>query len=139
MACRLTNINNFFADFFYLTRNKNIKMSFGGIVKQGNLRYGSKASVYHGFADLTTGGLDAKDLTKNRRGKIVYRKKHEAALKRFEKGQPFNKYISASIAMKHGAPRLKHPANSTQKWHVTSAKKSKKKKGGTLLGGWGWQ
>ena len=37
---------------------------------------GSKASVYHGKAKHTSGGLTRKDLMKTKNGRIVSRKKH---------------------------------------------------------------
>lgn len=37
---------------------------------------GSKASVYHGHAKHTSGGLTRKDLMKTKHGRIVSRKKH---------------------------------------------------------------
>ncbi len=36
---------------------------------------GSKAQVYHGTAKHTSGGLEKKDLVKNKHGRIVSRKK----------------------------------------------------------------
>ncbi len=43
-------------------------------------RIGSKAEVYHGSAQKTSGGLKKKDLMKHK-GRIVSRKKHEAGKK----------------------------------------------------------
>jgi hypothetical protein len=37
---------------------------------------GSKASVYHGHAKHTSGGLTRKDLMKTKHGRIVSRRKH---------------------------------------------------------------
>jgi hypothetical protein len=37
---------------------------------------GSHAQVWHGTAKHTSGGLTKKDLMKNKRGKIISRKKH---------------------------------------------------------------
>lgn len=42
---------------------------------------GSKASVYHGQAKHTSGGLTRKDLMKTKHGRIVSRKKHAAGKK----------------------------------------------------------
>ena len=39
-------------------------------------RIGSKRQVWHGTALQTAGGLTKKDLVKNKRGKIVSRRKH---------------------------------------------------------------
>lgn len=40
---------------------------------------GSRAQVWHGSADHTKGGLQKKDLMKNKHGRIVSRKKHFTA------------------------------------------------------------
>ncbi len=37
---------------------------------------GSKAQVWHGTADKTSGGLTKKDLMKNKHGRIISRRKH---------------------------------------------------------------
>ena len=53
----------------------------------GKIAVGSKAQVYHGTADRTSGGLVKSDLLMNKRGRIVSRKKMEAgkkAIKRLE-------------------------------------------------------
>jgi hypothetical protein len=42
---------------------------------------GSKAMVYHGTAKHTSGGLEKKDLVKNKHGRIVSRRKMEAGKK----------------------------------------------------------
>lgn len=42
---------------------------------------GSKAQVYHGTAKHTSGGLEKKDLVKNKHGRIVSRKKMAAGKK----------------------------------------------------------
>jgi len=47
---------------------------FGGASKMPAV--GSKASVYHGKAKHTSGGLTRKDLMKTKHGRIVSRKKH---------------------------------------------------------------
>jgi hypothetical protein len=44
---------------------------------------GLKAKVYHGTALHTTGGLEASDLMKNKRGRIVSVKKHEQGLRAY--------------------------------------------------------
>ena len=43
--------------------------------------FGSRAEVFHGNANKTTGGLTKKDLLKNKNGQIVSRKKHLTAKK----------------------------------------------------------
>jgi hypothetical protein len=47
---------------------------YGGASKMPAV--GSKASVYHGCAKHTSGGLMRKDLMKTKHGRIVSRKKH---------------------------------------------------------------
>jgi len=42
---------------------------------------GSRAQVFHGNADKTTGGLEKKDLMKNKHGRIVSVRKHKTAKK----------------------------------------------------------
>ena len=46
---------------------------------------GSKAQVWHGTADHTSGGLKKKDLMKTRSGRIVSKRKHSAGLKAIKK------------------------------------------------------
>jgi len=43
--------------------------------------FGSRAEVFHGTAKKTSGGLEKKDLLKNKHGEIVSRKKHNTAKK----------------------------------------------------------
>jgi hypothetical protein len=42
---------------------------------------GSRAQVFHGNADTTSGGLKKKDLLKNKHGRIVSALKHKTAKK----------------------------------------------------------
>lgn len=49
--------------------------------KKFNKKFGSRAEVFHGTAEKTTGGLRKKDLLKNKHGEIVSRKKHVTAKK----------------------------------------------------------
>jgi hypothetical protein len=42
---------------------------------------GSRAEVFHGTAKHTSGGLEKKDLLKNKWGRIVSAKKHKTAKK----------------------------------------------------------
>jgi len=42
---------------------------------------GSRAQVFHGTVNKTTGGLEKKDLMKNKHGRIVSVKKHKTAKK----------------------------------------------------------
>ena len=50
-------------------------------------KYGSKAKVYHGNAEMTTGGLTKADLMMNKRGRIVSKKKYEQGLKRYKENK----------------------------------------------------
>lgn len=54
---------------------------------------GSRAQVFHGTVDQTTGGLVKKDLMKNKHGRIVSVKKHKTAKKnnRLKKAGYFTK------------------------------------------------
>ena len=45
---------------------------------------GSKAQVWHGTADHTSGGLKKKDLMKTKKGRIVSRRKHTIGLRRIK-------------------------------------------------------
>ena len=56
-------------------------------------KIGSRAEVFHGTAEKTSGGLRKKDLLKNKHGEIVSRKKHLTAKKekRLEKHGYFAK------------------------------------------------
>ena len=61
--------------FNYLPKfPKKFPKLFGGASKTPAV--GSKASVYHGKAKHTSGGLTRKDLMKTKHGRIVSRKKH---------------------------------------------------------------
>jgi hypothetical protein len=46
---------------------------------------GSKAQVWHGTADKTSGGLSKKDLMKNKHGRIISRRKHALGQKSAKK------------------------------------------------------
>ena len=54
---------------------------------------GSRPQVFHGNADKTTGGLEKKDLMKNKHGRIVSVRKHKTAKKekRLEKAGYYTK------------------------------------------------
>lgn len=54
---------------------------------------GSRAQVFHGNADTTSGGLEKKDLLKNKYGRIVSARKHKTAKKenRLKKAGYFTK------------------------------------------------
>lgn len=50
----------------------------GGFRKtRRSLKYGSRAKVYHGGAEMTSGGLRKDDLDKNKYGRIVSKKKSQ--------------------------------------------------------------
>jgi hypothetical protein len=58
-------------------KSKKSMYFFGGAQAGGKMpAVGSKASVYHGHAKHTSGGLTKKDLMKTKHGRIVSRKKH---------------------------------------------------------------
>lgn len=48
---------------------------------RGKKTVGSRAEVFHGTANHTSGGLEKKDLKKNKRGRIVSVKKSNQAKK----------------------------------------------------------
>ena len=50
-----------------------------GGARRNSVVVGSRAKVYHGNADRTSGGLTKKDLMRNSRGKIVSRRASSAA------------------------------------------------------------
>jgi hypothetical protein len=58
----------------------NIEMA----VTRKNRAVGSKAQVWHGTADHTSGGLKRKDLMKTRKGRIVSRRKHAIGMRRIK-------------------------------------------------------
>lgn len=45
---------------------------------------GSKAQVWHGSANHTSGGLTRKDIMKTKKGRIVSKKKHTIGLRRIK-------------------------------------------------------
>lgn len=65
---------------------------------------GSRAQVFHGNADHTTGGLTKKDLMQNKHGEIVSRKKHLQAKKdrRLEKAGYFTQKGKFGFVRKEG-------------------------------------
>jgi hypothetical protein len=52
-------------------------------------RVGSKREVFNGKADHTKGKLTKDDLIKNKRGRIVSKRKSEANVKNAERLKPF--------------------------------------------------
>jgi hypothetical protein len=45
-------------------------------MKTRKVKYGSRAKVWRGGAEMTVGGLKKDDLLKTKRGRIVSKKKH---------------------------------------------------------------
>lgn len=53
------------------------EISAGSRKTRRSLKYGSRAKVYHGGAEMTNGGLRKDDLEKNKYGRIVSKKKSQ--------------------------------------------------------------
>jgi len=53
--------------------------------KNFTMKVGSKAQVYHGTAERTTGGLKRSDLMQTNAGRIVSRKQHEQGKKAIQR------------------------------------------------------
>ena len=66
--------------------------------------FGSRAEVFHGTCKKTTGGLEKKDLIKNKHGEIVSRKKHISGKKekRLEKYGYFTQKGKFGYVKKNG-------------------------------------
>jgi len=95
------------------------KNSDGVYVVQGkkfSQYIGSRASVFHGTAFKTAGGLQKKDLLMNKNGRIVSLKKHKTAKneKRLEKHGYFTKKRTFGYIKKDGKTR-KRKSNKTKK------------------------
>lgn len=86
------------------------------------MKVGSRAQVFNGTADKTSGGLMKKDLFKDSYGRIRSKKASEAAKKRLKKSHGFNKYVEE--AKKQKGKKFKK----MQKI-VKSSKSSQKRKG----------
>lgn len=54
----------------------------GGSRKKFEKKYGSRAEVWHGNAEMTTGGLRKSDLKHNKQGVLVSKKMSDAAKKK---------------------------------------------------------
>jgi hypothetical protein len=69
--------------------------------------FGSRAEVFHGTCKKTSGGLEKKDLIKNKHGEIVSRKKHLTAKKekRLEKYGFFTKKGKFGFVKRDGKSR----------------------------------
>ena len=88
------------------------KNSDGVYVVQGkkfSQYIGSRASVFHGTAFKTAGGLQKKDLLMNKNGRIVSLKKHKTAKneKRLEKHGYFTQKGSFGYIKKGGITRTR--------------------------------
>ena len=71
-----------------------------GLAGGGNSQIGSKAEVFHGKAQRTSGGLTRKDLTMNKRGRIVSLKQQAAGKK------AFTRLVKAGYKPKKGSFKL---------------------------------
>ena len=76
---------------------------------------GSRAQVFHGTVDKTTGGLEKKDLMKNKHGRIVSVRKHKTAKKerRLKKAGYITKKGEFGSFKKEDKPKTRK--NKTQK------------------------
>ena len=82
---------------------------------------GSRAEVYHGTAFRTTGGLEKKDLTKNKQGRIVSLKKSRGS-----KNPDLNPLLKNGLQQPKGSTEF-GPKNTVPESNSKS-KKSKKSK-----------
>ena len=95
---------------------------------------GSKAQVFHGTADKTSGGLTRKDLMKNKNGRIVSRRKHALGQKQVKKlfAMGFKptkgKFVKMSRKM-----MAKGPKKSAKKASRKMKKGTRKMKGGNFF------
>ena len=71
--------------------------------------FGSRAEVFHGTCKKTSGGLEKKDLIKNKHGEIVSKKKHITAKreKRLEKAGYFTQKGKFGYVKKDGKSKRK--------------------------------
>jgi hypothetical protein len=84
---------------------------------------GTRAQVWHGTADRTSGGLTKNDLTKNKHGYIVSKKKSEYMKKNPNKN-PLKDYLQESESGEFGAIN----PDSESKSSTNSSKELKKSK-----------
>lgn len=77
--------------------------------KTFKVKVGSKAQVYHGTAEKTSGGLKKADLMQTAAGRIVSKKAHAAGLK------AINRLRKAGFVAKKGEFKLFTKAASTKK------------------------
>ena len=84
---------------------------------------GSRAQVFHGNADKTSGGLEKKNLMKNKYGRIVSVRKHKTAKKtnRLKKAGYFTKKGVFGSFKKENKPKSRK--NKTQKNKTQKKKK----------------
>jgi hypothetical protein len=79
--------------------------------------FGSRAEVFHGTCKKTTGGLEKKDLIKNKHGEIVSRKKHLTAKKekRLEKFGYFTQKGKFGFVKKDGKRKSSRSSRKSRK------------------------
>merc|ERR1712138_105352 len=87
---------------------------------------GSRAQVFHGNADKTTGGLTKSDLKKNDNGKIVSKKASAAAKKTRNFGEFEASGKGFTLAPKKGTKAHKELKSKKSRKSRKSAKKSRK-------------
>jgi hypothetical protein len=63
-------------------------------------KIGSKSQVFHGNAEKTSGGLKRDDLMKNKRGRIVSKRKHALGIIAFKRNNLSPKTKDELAAMK---------------------------------------
>lgn len=68
---------------------------------------GSKAEVWHDNALHTSGGLTKDDLMKNKRGRIVSKKKHELGMLAFERNGLQPKTADELVVLRGGSLPVK--------------------------------
>lgn len=85
-----------------------------GGAKKTSKAIGSRAEVWHGTADHTSGGLKKSDLMKNKRGLIVSRAKHAIGQKMYKKN-PELKEMSKKMKKKWSKRRSNKRSSSTRR------------------------
>jgi len=88
---------------------------------------GSRASVWHGNAKKTSGGLTKKHLMMNKHGRIVSRKRHTQAKRE-------NRLVKAGFVTKKGHFGFIKKETKGRKRHTRHTRR-RKMKGGSALGG----
>ena len=84
---------------------------------------GSRAQVWHGTAERTSGGLTRKDLTMSKSGEIVSKKKQALAKKN---SNPLKAYIKLAKSTK-GGEFMRIPPGGLPKSTLTKLSKKSKK------------